>query len=169
MSLINEWRENAYSFSENQKDGKKFWNDYFEVEQEIYKEILSNPDTVYEGSVKELSEKFEVSLAYMVGFLDGINESLKTPNPLDDLAEDTLVSLDFDKEKLFYNMVANKADWLYELPQWDELLTIERKDELYKKSKGAGTIVKGKKVGRNEPCPCGSGKKYKHCCYHKDN
>lgn len=25
-------------------------------------------------------------------------------------------------------------------------------------------IVKGKKVGRNEPCPCGSGKKYKKCC-----
>ena len=24
--------------------------------------------------------------------------------------------------------------------------------------------VKGKKVGRNDPCPCGSGKKYKHCC-----
>ncbi|MDD4985294.1 MAG: SEC-C metal-binding domain-containing protein [Dehalococcoidales bacterium] len=23
---------------------------------------------------------------------------------------------------------------------------------------------KGKRVGRNEPCPCGSGKKYKHCC-----
>ena len=26
------------------------------------------------------------------------------------------------------------------------------------------TIVKDKKVGRNEPCPCGSGKKYKKCC-----
>jgi len=23
---------------------------------------------------------------------------------------------------------------------------------------------KGRKIGRNEPCPCGSGKKYKHCC-----
>ena len=22
----------------------------------------------------------------------------------------------------------------------------------------------GRKIGRNEPCPCGSGKKYKHCC-----
>ncbi|MGB5924788.1 MAG: SEC-C metal-binding domain-containing protein [Dehalococcoidia bacterium] len=22
----------------------------------------------------------------------------------------------------------------------------------------------GKRVGRNDPCPCGSGKKYKHCC-----
>jgi hypothetical protein len=21
------------------------------------------------------------------------------------------------------------------------------------------------KIGRNDPCPCGSGKKYKHCCY----
>ena len=26
------------------------------------------------------------------------------------------------------------------------------------------TIVKGRKIGRNEPCPCGSGKKYKKCC-----
>ncbi len=25
-------------------------------------------------------------------------------------------------------------------------------------------VVNKKKVGRNEPCPCGSGKKYKHCC-----
>ncbi len=25
------------------------------------------------------------------------------------------------------------------------------------------------KVGRNEPCPCGSGKKYKYCCYAKDS
>ena len=25
-------------------------------------------------------------------------------------------------------------------------------------------VVKGEKVGRNDPCPCGSGKKYKKCC-----
>lgn len=32
-------------------------------------------------------------------------------------------------------------------------------------SKGKGQpVVKGKKIGRNEPCPCGSGKKYKKCC-----
>ncbi len=24
----------------------------------------------------------------------------------------------------------------------------------------------GRKVGRNDPCPCGSGKKFKHCCLH---
>jgi preprotein translocase subunit SecA len=26
------------------------------------------------------------------------------------------------------------------------------------------TVRRGKKVGRNEPCPCGSGKKFKKCC-----
>ncbi len=26
------------------------------------------------------------------------------------------------------------------------------------------TMIAEKKVGRNEPCPCGSGKKYKKCC-----
>ncbi|RCV63967.1 hypothetical protein C5S53_11155 [Methanophagales archaeon] len=27
---------------------------------------------------------------------------------------------------------------------------------------------KKKKIGRNDPCPCGSGKKYKKCCLRKD-
>ncbi len=31
----------------------------------------------------------------------------------------------------------------------------------------AETVVVKRKVGRNEPCPCGSGKKYKHCCWNK--
>jgi preprotein translocase subunit SecA len=25
-------------------------------------------------------------------------------------------------------------------------------------------VHRGKKIGRNDPCPCGSGRKYKHCC-----
>jgi len=29
---------------------------------------------------------------------------------------------------------------------------------------GGKQKVGGKKIGRNDPCPCGSGKKYKHCC-----
>jgi len=27
----------------------------------------------------------------------------------------------------------------------------------------------GKKVGRNDPCPCGSGKKYKKCCLQRES
>jgi len=37
----------------------------------------------------------------------------------------------------------------------------------YNRGEGGGVtqpVTKGKKPGRNEPCPCGSGKKYKKCC-----
>ena len=40
----------------------------------------------------------------------------------------------------------------------------EKKKTLYMEQKKSGTVVKPHKVGRNDPCPCGSGKKYKHCC-----
>ena len=83
---------------------------------------------------------------------------------LDTVEEDTVVSLAFDKERLYKNMVAAKADWLYELPQWDEIFTPEKRKELYLEQKKSGTVVKAKKIGRNDPCPCGSGKKYKYCC-----
>ena len=100
----------------------------------------------------------------MTGFLDGINDSLVTPNPIEEMEEDTEVNLIYDKEKLYKNMVDAKADWLYQLPQWDEIFTKERQKELYLEQKKSGTIVKGAKIGRNDPCPCGSGKKYKKCC-----
>ena len=97
----------------------------------------------------------------MVGFLDGIDESLKEPNPIETMDENTVVSLAFDKEKLYKNMVAAKADWLYELPQWKEIYSEEELKKLYKEQKESTTIRKEKKIGRNDPCPCGSGKKYK--------
>ena len=101
----------------------------------------------------------------MVGFLDGINDSLVTPNPIETMEEDTVVSLKFDKEKLYKNMIDAKADWLYGLPQWEKIFDEEQLKALTKEAKNMHTIVRTeKKVGRNDPCPCGSGKKYKHCC-----
>ena len=114
--------------------------------------------------VKELAEKYGQDVMTMVGFLDGINDSLVTPNPIETMTEDTEVSLGFDKESLYKNMVDAKADWLYELPQWDAIFDEETRKRLYREQKASGTIRKPKKIGRNDPCPCGSGKKYKKCC-----
>ena len=164
MGLLQEWREKAYSQTTDKKLLQKFWTDYFLIEKGIYEQLLSNPVEVVKGTVKELAEKYNVALMTMVGFLDGIDESLKVPNPIEELDENTEVSLEFDKEKLYKNMVDARADWLYELPMWDEIFDEEKKKELYREAKKANTVVKGKKIGRNDPCPCGSGKKYKHCC-----
>lgn len=164
MSLLQEWRESAYSLDINSKEGKLFWNNYFVIEKGIYEKLLSNPDMVEEGTVKQLAEKYGTTIQIMVGFLDGINESLVEPNPIEEMTEDTEVKLDFDNEKLYYNMVGAGAEWLYTLPQWDGLLTEQRRKELYLEQKKSGTVRKDKKIGRNDPCPCGSGKKYKKCC-----
>lgn len=165
MSLLSDWREYAYSREmTNTKAGEKFWAEYFLMEKGIYEEILADSEHPVSGTVEELASKYNTSLSLMAGFLDGINDSLKTPNPIEEMEKDTVVSLDFDKEKLYYNMVEAKAEWLYELEIWDSLLTPERRKELYKEQKKSGTIVRDKKTGRNDPCPCGSGKKYKKCC-----
>ena len=164
MGLLQEWREYAYGVELNSKEGKAIWDKYFEQEKAIYQQLLASPEKVVSGTVQELADKYGMELNYMVGFLDGINESLKEPNPIEEMEADTVVKLPIDLESLYYHMVEAGADWLYELPEWDELLTPERRKELYREQKKSGTIVKERKVGRNEPCPCGSGKKYKYCC-----
>lgn len=154
----------AYDQEANKGDIQRFWAKYFDIEKGIYEQLLADPDTEVKGTVKELAEKYGQDIMTMTGFLDGINDSLVEPNPIDDMEEDTVVSLKFDKEKLYKNMVAAKADWLYELPQWEPIFSDEKRRELYMEQKKSGTIVKGPKIGRNDPCPCGSGKKYKKCC-----
>ena len=163
MSLLEDWRDSAYKQTGDVRSYQMFWANYFNLEKGVYEQLLTGTEPV-SGTVKELAETYHLTLMQMVGFLDGINDSLKEPNPIETMGKDTVVSLDFDDEKLYKNMVAAKADWLYELPQWDGRLTEERRKELYKEQKSSTTIVKGKKIGRNDPCPCGSGKKYKHCC-----
>ncbi len=164
MALLEEWQKIAYDQQADRGKLQKFWQRYFMLEKGVYEKLLTNPDEKVEGTVKELAEKYDLSIMDMTGFLDGINDSLVTPNPIDTMEEDTKVSLAFDKEKLYKNMVDAKADWLYELPQWDEIFNADTKRKLYLEQKKSGTVVVGKKVGRNDPCPCGSGKKYKFCC-----
>ena len=164
MALLKEWRDTAYSNEMDQNTATQFWGTYFELEKGIYEQLLANPDEEVKGTVKELAEKYGIEVFTMTGFLDGINDSLKEPNPIEEMEEDTVVSLAFDKEKLYKNMVAAKAEWLYELPQWNAIFTEEEQKALYRAQKNSGTIRKDKKIGRNEPCPCGSGRKYKQCC-----
>ena len=164
MSLLKDWRDHAYGLDDRTPEGKDFWFKYFNKEKAIYEVLLGNPTEVVMGTVKELAERFDVDIETMVGFLDGIDDSLAMSNNLEELTEDSRVNLGFDKEKLYMNMVSCNAQWLYELPQWDALLTKERREELYKLEKSSHTVIKPPKVGRNDPCPCGSGKKYKKCC-----
>lgn len=163
-TLLGQWRKKAYNQNADKESLRQFWNEYFQIEKSIYEQLLQNPDEVVSGTVKELAEKYDISVETMTGFLDGINDSLIEKNPIETMDEDTVVNLGFDKELLYKNMVDAKADWLYEIPAWKDIFPEEKLHELYLEQKKSGTIVKPKKIGRNDPCPCGSGKKYKKCC-----
>ena len=163
-SLLDQWRDIAYNKELTKKQLEEFWGGYFDIEKGIYEQLLETPDEEVKGTVEELAAKYGQDVMTMVGFLDGINDSLKVPNPIETMTETTEVSLAFDKEKLYKNMVDAKADWLYELPQWDKIFDEESKKRLFREQKQSGTVRKEKKIGRNDPCPCGSGKKYKKCC-----
>ena len=163
MALLKQWRDMAYSETANKGDLQRLWTEYFQKEKDIYAELLKNPDEVVKGTVKELADKYGVDLMTMVGFLDGINDSLKEQNPIEEMEEDTEVNLGFEKELLYKNMVNAGADWLYNLPEWEEIFDEDKRKELYKEEKASHTIRKEDKVYPNDPCPCGSGKKYKKC------
>jgi SEC-C domain protein len=164
MTLLENWRLKAYSDQTTEKEREFLWKQYFIVEKGIYEQLLEKPKEVISLSVKELANKYGTDIQTITGFLDGINDSLKNPNPIETMDEDTQVTIDIDLEKLYYNMVEARAEWLYNLEAWDKIFTDEKRKELYLSQKKSGTVVKGKKVGRNDSCPCGSGKKYKHCC-----
>ena len=123
MTLLENWRNLAYGDGLDDKKREELWSGYFAIEKGIYEQILSNPTEVVEGTVKELAEKYNTEILIMTGFLDGINESLKGyENQIETMDENTVVKIEIDPEKLYWNMVEAKADWLYNLPQWDAIL-----------------------------------------------
>ena len=165
MTLLENWRNLAYGNGLDKKHQDELWKAYFQAEKGIYKQILADPETEVKGTVRELAEKYGTDIQTMTGFLDGISESLKGyQNPIETMDEDTEVRILIDPEKLYYNMCEAKAKWLYELPEWDKILSEEKRTEIYRAEKASGTVRREhKKIYPNDPCPCGSGKKYKKC------
>ncbi len=161
--LYKQWKK----LIENQTEAtfREFWEEYSEAETKIYSDILDHPEEKMTGTLGDLAAKYDVRPVIFMGFLDGINESIKKPNDYKNMDEDSGVEVEIMPEELFYNMLKADADYLYGLPQWEDILGEEKMVELAKKFKQSRTVRReSPKIGRNDLCPCGSGKKYKHCC-----
>lgn len=171
MTYYEAWIEGSEN-TENQTEYSLYVQKYYDKEKQAYDYILeAYPDNGFltSGIASELSEKLGYERQEMdlfVGFLEGINSSISKENDVKALTDDSFVELVIDYEKLYWNMREAKADWLYNLPSWKNVFSKEKLDQMtrdYRKSKEAHSD----KIGRNDPCPCGSGKKYKQCCINK--
>ncbi|MBR2973504.1 MAG: SEC-C domain-containing protein, partial [Clostridia bacterium] len=86
--------------------------------------------------------------------------------------KDPVVEYKYEGMDMFDEMISNiKTDTVKMLMRIQPGAKTERKQvaKPIEASHGEGnpeskTVKVGEKVGRNDPCPCGSGKKYKKCC-----
>ena len=65
MALLESWQKVAYNEKTNKQELQRFWQRYFLVEKGVYEKLLVNPDEHVEGTVKELAEKYELSIMDM--------------------------------------------------------------------------------------------------------
>lgn len=160
MSLYKQWLD----LMEGQTDEtfEAFWKEYSETETRVYAHILESKEPRLTGKFSELAAKFEADPVIFMGFLDGIQTSLNNPFELDAVTEDTDIDLDIDFEKLYFNMLKADADYLYTLKAWEGIFSEDKIMQIIKDFKRSKIVHKEKEPGRNDPCPCGSGKKYKN-------
>lgn len=165
MNLYEIWMEEAYT-ADGQSD-KKFWSGYLPKEQAIYEYILEHQKDTWHTSVNEIAQTFNLNPFQAVGFLDGISNGLKSEIDVEALEEDSKLTIEIDFKNLFLTMVEYRADHLINLDAWDNIFSKEERNQMYKEKRNEHTVVNTENIGRNDPCPCGSGKKYKHCCMKK--
>ena len=162
--LFENWKQLSENHASEQEE-IKFWEEFLKAETYIYDTVLKNKTDLIAGKVADLAKQYNTKPEFFMGFLDGINESLEVEQDLEKIEEDTNISIKINWEKLYYNMVHVEAHWLYNLRGWEDILPEEHRKSVQKEYNKSKIVVnKEPKVGRNDPCPCGSGKKYKKCC-----
>ena len=130
MSLYKQWTDMVVEYVKT-KGEAAFWNEYTKIETAIYRDLLANKEVV-KTTIADFAKKYETSEEFTMGFVDGINESLNNPYDLEALTATDEIVLDINLEKLYFNMLEAKAEYLYNLPQWDAIFSAENRREIQK-------------------------------------
>ena len=151
------------------------------TKEDVYKAVLDRMEGLYAFREKEFGESNMRELERVCLLR---NVDLKWMDHIDDMSDlkqgmylrgygqhDPVVEYRIEGFEMFDSMIEAIREDTVKM-----LLTVRRRAEEPKREQvavpmeagGDGTVQQRpaakKKVGRNDPCPCGSGKKYKHCC-----
>lgn len=133
------------------KDEYSAWNKHY---REMYTFLIHLPNITQEFAVK---------------FISDINNMLKNNFSIIDIVNSSSQRVAFNSQetlKKFVNLLRDAASncrlWTLKGYTLNEIYNIEKKGVV--SSSNNNLINKSKKIGRNQPCICGSGKKYKRCC-----
>ena len=113
--------------------------------KDCIKSFLEN-DKVPANIIRKIADKYN-------NFIDRTNEILQTNYSLDEL-------LNYYKQDSIEKKIYSSASVLYASKVFEEMMNSVNEKEEQKHKEG----IDYSNVGRNDKCPCGSGKKYKNCC-----
>ncbi len=117
--------------------------------KDCVKNFLEN-DKVPANIIKRIAGKYN-------NFIDRTNEILQTSYSLDEL-------LNYYKADSMDKKIYSSSNVLYASKVFEQMMTMVTQKEENKTKEG----IDYSHVGRNDKCPCGSGKKYKNCCMLKN-
>lgn len=129
---------------------------------ETFNKVIENPDSVENAKAcVEFflnNDKFSANIIKRVAqrhenFMDVINSLLGTKYTIDELLEEY-------KSRYLENKIFSSTTVLYNSKAFSKTLGIIEEDIEKPNLEG----IDLSKIGRNDPCPCGSGKKFKKCC-----
>ena len=109
-------------------------------------EFFLTNDKFSANIIKRIAEKHE-------NFMDVVNKLLNTKYSIDELLEKY-------KSRYLENKIYSSTTVLYKSKAFSKTLGIIEEDIERPELEG----IDLRKIGRNDPCPCGSGKKFKKCC-----
>ena len=126
-------------------------DDYKSIQgyKDCVKNFLEN-DKIPANIIKKIAEKYG-------NFIERTNEIMQTSYSLDEL-------LNYYKADSVDKKIYSSSNVLYASKVFEQMMRLVTQKEEHKPKEGADYSH----VGRNDKCPCGSGKKYKNCCMLKE-
>ena len=165
--MIDVLHEDLYHFLMDEQQGKAH---YMPDKKEFLKyaeDGYSAQNKPYHQLKRFLNERFIIPKQNLTDLCDEMLLAARHVHTLQELMEELhSLGILFKEQEELHEVTKIMIAMMNHSRRWENCG--HTPDEVFRKHQPATENVlkaeKKTKVGRNEPCPCGSGKKYKHCC-----
>ncbi len=149
---------------------KKFPSHEADIKSHLIKLLKATRDDIFAGLIADDLASFHdpsLKMEILKAFLnDKIDRTIVSKDEINATIEGVYADMDNNEFKMHTEDPINHSSreniehlhLIYSEDEEDDNFELEEKE----------TMPKKEKIGRNDPCPCGSGKKYKKCCMGKE-
>ncbi len=154
-------------FSIIEEKEKQIGDFFAELKRFLFLQVIDNRWKAHLRAMDELREGISLRvyaqkdpiIAYKHESFQYFNEMLKA---IREEIISNLLRIQVTEKVVLKQREIDRKEFLHK--QYDQFATTKEEIEPVPIERKSNIPLKTQKIGRNQPCPCGSGKKYKHCC-----